>query len=80
MIKPVLDLAARAGIAQRAVLADRRGGRASLTSPSTGRAYPLRSPWQLDPPTYEPGEATGPRGAAGEQVYAPGRTGSTAGA
>ena len=37
------------------VLVDRSGGRASLTSPATGRVYPLRALWQLDLPTYEPG-------------------------
>ena len=47
------------------VLVDRSGGRATLTSPSTGRIYPLRSLWQLDLPTYEPGPATCPRCAAG---------------
>jgi orotate phosphoribosyltransferase len=69
-------------IVECAVLVDRGGGRATLTSPSTGRVYPLRTLWQLDLPTCEPGEATCPRCAAGEQVYVPGstRTGSTAGA
>ena len=67
-------------IVQCAVLVDRSGGRATLTSPTTGRTYPLRSLWQLDLPTYEPGEATCPRCAAGEPVYAPGSTGAAAGA
>ena len=48
------------------VLVDRSGGRASLTSPASGRVYPLRSLWQLDLPTYEPGAATCPRCADGD--------------
>jgi orotate phosphoribosyltransferase len=65
-------------IVQCAVLVDRSGGRATLTSPTTGRVYPLRSLWQLDLPTYEPGEAMCPRCTAGEPVYAPGSTGAAA--
>ena len=65
-------------IVECAVLVDRSGGRATLTSPTTGRTYPLRSLWQLDLPTYEPGEATCPRCAAGEPVHAPGSTGAGA--
>jgi orotate phosphoribosyltransferase len=66
-------------IVECAVLVDRSDGRASLTSPTTGRTYPLRSLWQLDLPTYEPGEATCPRCAAGEPIHAPGSTGAVAG-
>jgi orotate phosphoribosyltransferase len=58
------------------VLVDRSGGRATLTSPTTGRTYPLRSLWQLDLPTYEPGAATCPRCAEGMALYAPGSTGT----
>jgi orotate phosphoribosyltransferase len=65
-------------IVECAVLVDRSGGRAALTSPSTGRSYPLRSLWQLDLPTYEAGAATCPRCAAGDPVHAPGSTGSAA--
>jgi orotate phosphoribosyltransferase len=65
-------------IVECAVLVDRSGGRAVLTSPTTGRTYPLRSLWQLDLPTYEPGESTCPRCAAGEPVHAPGSTGAVA--
>ena len=37
------------------LLVDRSGGVTStLTSPSSGRSYPLRSLWRLDLPTYEP--------------------------
>ena len=60
------------------VLVDRSGGRASLTSPSTGRVYPLRALWQLDLPTYEPGPATCPRCADGTPIHAPGSTGTGA--
>ncbi|MDF2734826.1 MAG: orotate phosphoribosyltransferase [Chloroflexota bacterium] len=63
-------------IVECVVLVDRSGGRATLTSPATGRTYPLRSLWQLDLPTYEPGEDTCPRCAAGEPVHAPGSTGA----
>jgi orotate phosphoribosyltransferase len=62
-------------IVECAVLVDRSGGRATLTSPATGRTYPLRSLWQLELPTYEPGEASCPQCAAGQPLYAPGSTG-----
>lgn len=60
------------------VLVDRSGGRAALTSPSSGRTYPFRSLWQLDLPTYEPGRATCPLCADGMPLYAPGSTGTGA--
>lgn len=63
-------------IVECAVLVDRSGGRATLTSPSTGRTYPLRALWQLDLPTYEPGEGTCPRCAAGDPLQTPGSTGT----
>lgn len=66
-------------IVECAVLVDRSGGRATLTSPTTGRVYPLRSLWQLDLPTYEPGPASCPRCAAGDDVHAPGSTGTGTG-
>jgi len=58
------------------VLVDRSGGRASLTSPMTGRTYPLRSLWQLDLPTYEPGSTTCPRCADGTPLHVPGSSGT----
>ena len=61
------------------VLVDRSGGRATLTSPLTGRVYPLRSLWQVDLPTYEPGPATCPRCADGMPLHAPGSTGTEGG-
>jgi orotate phosphoribosyltransferase len=63
-------------IVECAVMVDRSGGRATLTSPVTGRVYPLRALWQLDLPTYEPGPDTCPRCAAGDQLVAPGSTGT----
>jgi orotate phosphoribosyltransferase len=62
-----------------AVLADRSGGLASLTSPTTGRSYPLRPLWQLQLPTYEPGPDTCPACKAGVPLHAPGSTGTAAG-
>ena len=47
------------------VLVDRSGGLATLTSPATGRVYPLAALWTLEVPTFEPGPATCPRCADG---------------
>jgi orotate phosphoribosyltransferase len=58
------------------VLVDRSGGRETLTSPTSGRTYPLRALWQLDLPTYEPGAATCPRCAAGDPLHVPGSSGT----
>ena len=66
-------------IVECVVLVDRSGGRATLTSPTTGRVYPLRSLWQLDLPTYGPGTGTCPRCTAGDRLYAPGSSGTVAG-
>ena len=63
-------------IVECVVLVDRSGGRASVTSPSSDRVYPLRALWQLDLPTYEPGPATCPRCADGTPLHAPGSTGT----
>ena len=63
-------------IVECAVLVDRSGGRATLTSPATGRVYPLRALWALDLPTYEPGASTCPRCADGTPLHAPGSTGA----
>jgi orotate phosphoribosyltransferase len=60
------------------VLVDRSGGMASLTSPVSGRNYPLAALWVLDLPTYEPGPASCPRCADGIPLYAPGSTGASA--
>jgi orotate phosphoribosyltransferase len=62
-----------------AVLVDRSGGGTNtLTSPSTGRTYPLRSLWRLDLPTFEPGPATCPQCAAGLPIHTPGSSGTGA--
>ena len=53
-------------------------GGPTLSSPSTGRSYALRSLWQLDLPTYEPGPATCPLCAAEVPLHAPGSTGTGA--
>ena len=63
-------------IVECAVLVDRSGGRPTLTSPSTGRVYSLRSLWRLELPTYESGAATCPLCAAGRPIHAPGSTGA----
>ncbi len=68
--------AAGGEIVECAVLVDRSGGLSTLTSPQSGRVYPLRALWSLELPTYEPGTATCPRCAAGEALHAPGSTGA----
>lgn len=65
-------------IVECAVLVDRSGGMATLTSPATGRVYPLRALWAMDLPTYEPGPGTCPRCADGSPLHAPGSTGTAA--
>jgi hypothetical protein len=62
-------------IVECAVLVDRSGGRATLTSPTTGRVYPARSLWELHLPTWEPGPDDCPRCAAGDPLTAPGSSG-----
>jgi orotate phosphoribosyltransferase len=68
--------AMRGEVVECVVLVDRSGGRATLTSPASGRTYPLRALWQLDLPTYEPGAATCPRCADGTPLEAPGSSGT----
>jgi orotate phosphoribosyltransferase len=63
-------------IVECAVMVDRSGGLQTLTSPTTGRVYPLRALWSLDLPTYEPGVATCPRCAEGEAAIKPGSSGT----
>jgi orotate phosphoribosyltransferase len=57
------------------VLVDRSGGMSTLTSPATGRVYPLRALWAMDLPTYEAGVDC-PRCAAGERAVKPGSSGT----
>lgn len=64
-------------IVECVVLVDRSGGGTNtLTSPSAGRVYPLRSLWRLDLPTWEPGPATCPRCAEGMSLHTPGSSGT----
>jgi orotate phosphoribosyltransferase len=66
-------------IVECVVLVDRSGGGTNtLTSPTTGRVYPLRSLWRLELPTYEAGPATCPQCAAGSPLHAPGSSGTGA--
>jgi orotate phosphoribosyltransferase len=66
-------------IVECVVLVDRSGGGTNtLTSPTTGRTYPLRSLWRLDLPTYEPGAATCPRCADGTPLHTTGSSGTGA--
>jgi orotate phosphoribosyltransferase len=66
-------------IVECVVLVDRSGGGTNtLTSPTTGRTYPLRSLWRLDLPTYAPGAATCPRCADGTPLHTPGSSGTGA--
>ena len=58
------------------VMVDRSGGLSTLTSPTTGRVYPLRALWRLELPTFEAGPETCPRCAAGEPAVKPGSSGT----
>jgi len=69
--------ASGAVLSRTAVIVDRSGGTHSVTSPSSGREYPVDALWTLDIPTYEPGPATCPACGAGEPVEAPGSSGTT---
>lgn len=63
-------------IVECVVLVDRSGGVSTLTSPATGRVYPLRALWRLELPTYDAGPDTCPRCAAGEPTVKPGSSGT----
>jgi orotate phosphoribosyltransferase len=58
------------------VMVDRSGGLETLTSPATGRVYPLHALWRFELPTYEPGPSTCPRCADGSPLHVPGSTGT----
>lgn len=62
-------------IVECAVIVDRSGGKASVTSPTSGRVYPVRALWSMDLETYEAGSGC-PLCAAGMPLYAPGSTGT----
>jgi orotate phosphoribosyltransferase len=70
--------AAGGEIIECVVLVDRSGGMSTLTSPSSGRRYPLSALWILSLPTYDPGAETCPLCADGTDVDAPGSTGAGA--
>jgi orotate phosphoribosyltransferase len=70
--------AAGGEIVECAVLVDRSGGMNKLTSPATGRVYPLRPLWRLELPTYEPGPEHCPQCAAGTPLKTPGSSGTGA--
>ena len=70
--------AAGGEIVECAVLVDRSGGMNALTSPVTGRVYPLRALWRLELPTYEPGADDCPQCAAGTPLKTPGSSGTGA--
>ena len=63
-------------IVECVVIVDRSGGLATLTSPATGRVYPLRSLWALELPTWEAGDGSCPGCAAGEPAVKPGSSGT----
>ena len=67
--------AAGGEITECVVLVDRSGGLSQLTSPSTGRVYPLRALWQLELPTYAEGSGC-PGCAAGLPAVKPGSSGT----
>jgi orotate phosphoribosyltransferase len=61
------------------VLVDRSGDvHATMTSPATGRVYPLRSLWRLNLMTYEPGRDSCPLCAVGHPLETPGSSGAGA--
>ena len=62
------------------LLVDRSGGMTTLTSPASGRVYPLSALWVLELPTYEAGRETCPACRAGVALHAPGSSGATGGA
>jgi orotate phosphoribosyltransferase len=60
------------------VLVDRSGeDRSTITSPATGRVYPLRALWRLDLRTYEPSPDSCPLCAVGRPVETPGSSGAS---
>ena len=70
--------ASGAELAMAAVIVDRSGGTREVTSPASGRSYPVEALWTLDIPTFEPGAATCPACAAGQPLEAPGSSGTKA--
>jgi orotate phosphoribosyltransferase len=58
------------------VMVDRSGALETLTSPRTGRVYPLHALWRFELPTYEPGPTTCPRCADQTPLHTPGSSGT----
>ena len=59
------------------VLVDRSGAhRSTISSPTTGRMYPLHALWRLDLETYEPGPDSCPLCAVGRLLETPGSSGA----
>lgn len=63
-------------IMECAVIVDRSGGKASVTSPASGKVYPVRALWSMNLETWEAGAGC-PLCAAGVPLHAPGSTGAT---
>jgi orotate phosphoribosyltransferase len=70
-ILPTIE-AAGGDIVECVALVDLTGdARATVTSATTGRVYPLRSLWQIELANYEPGVDTCPRCGEGAPLVAP---------
>jgi orotate phosphoribosyltransferase len=65
-------------LAAATVIVDRSGGTTQVSSPASGRTWPVHALWTLDVPSFEPGPVTCPACAAGTPLVAPGSTGTTA--
>ena len=63
-------------IVECVVLVDRSGGLATLTSPATGRVYPLRALWRWTCRPTNPGPRPARAVPTGRRSYAPGSTGT----
>jgi orotate phosphoribosyltransferase len=72
-VRPIESAAGELVLAH--VLVDRSGGSSEVTSPESGRRYPLESLWTLDLPSYEVGPSC-PGCAAGMTLQTPGASGA----
>jgi orotate phosphoribosyltransferase len=68
--------AAGGQLVQAVVLVDRSGGTEQVTSPGSGRRYPVAALWSLSLPTYQPGPPTCPLCAADLLLETPGSVGA----
>jgi orotate phosphoribosyltransferase len=73
MLPPVEEAGGEVALA--AVLVDRSGGTDELSSPATGRRYPVFALWTLDLPTWAPGPEC-PGCTARVPLVTPGATGA----